>query len=401
MRFFKTVSLKEAIDSIVSKLDKELKIEEVLLEDSLNKIIAENIVSNIDLPSFDRSTVDGYAVKAKDICGASEFSPIPLKNIGNGKMGEENVNRIDLGQCMYIPTGGMLPIGADAMVMIEDCETLREEILINKGIAQLSNIIIKGSEIKKDDLLVKVGERITSSHIGVLSSIGISKVKVYEKIKFSIISTGDEIVELGKELKIGEVYDINTNIFRALIEEGLGEVTSTFLVKDDLSILSSTLKKALEIAHVVLISGGSSVGVRDFTEKAIEDIGGNIFVHGISLKPGKPTIIAKYKNKFIFGMPGHPQSGVNVFKALVEPIFLNKKRVKVYGELKENIYGDPGKTCFINVKLKTEDQKVQVYPLVSKSSMIRPILDGDGYIIIPEHKEGLYKGELVEVVLNV
>ncbi|MGL5670485.1 MAG: hypothetical protein ACRDDQ_04320, partial [Cetobacterium sp.] len=114
-----------------------------------------------------------------------------------------------------------------------------------------------------------------------------------------------------------------------------------------------------------------------------------------------PTIIAKYKNKFIFGMPGHPQSGVNVFKALVEPIFLNKKRVKIYGELKENIYGDPGKTCFINVKLKTEDQKVQVYPVVSKSSMIRPILDGDAYIVIPEHKEGLYKGELVEVVLNV
>ncbi|MGL5644278.1 hypothetical protein, partial [Cetobacterium sp.] len=144
MRFFKTVSLKEAIDSIVSKLDKELKIEEVLLKNSLNKIIAENIVSNIDLPSFNRSTVDGYAVKAKDIYGASEFSPIPLKNIGDAKMGEENISKIELGQCMYIPTGGMLPVGADAMVMIEDCEALGEEILVNKGVAQLSNIIVKG-----------------------------------------------------------------------------------------------------------------------------------------------------------------------------------------------------------------------------------------------------------------
>ena len=301
---------------------------------------------------------------------------------------------------MYIPTGGMLPRGTDAMVMVEDCEELGDEILVNRGISQLSNVILKGSEIKSGDLLIRKGERITSSHIGVLSSIGMSKVKVYEKIKFSIISTGDEIIELGKELKIGEVYDINTNIFRALVEEGLGEVTSTFLVKDNLDILSSTLQESLKNAHVVLISGGSSVGVRDFTEKAIDDIGGDIFVHGIALKPGKPTIIAKYRDKFIFGMPGHPQSGVNVFKALVEPVFLNRKRVKVYGELGENIFGDPGKTCFINVRLEMGNQKLQVYPVISKSSMIRPVLEGDGYISIPDYKEGFYKGDIVEVILN-
>ena len=400
MKFFKTISLKEAIDKIEEKLDKKLEIEEVSIEKALNRVIAEEVVSNIDLPSFNRSTVDGYAVKAKDVYGASEFSPVLLKNIGDGKMGEENVSGIDLGECMYIPTGGMLPNGSDAMVMIEDCENLGEEILINKGVSEFSNIIIKGSEVRYEDLLVKVGERITSNHIGVLSSVGVSKVKVYKKIKFSIISTGDEIVELGKSLKIGEVYDINTNVFRALIEEGLGEVTTTFLVKDNLDTLSLTLEEALKNTNVVLISGGSSVGVRDFTERAIEDIGGEIFIHGLSLKPGKPTIVAKYKNKFIFGMPGHPQSGINVFKALVEPIFLNRKRIKMYGELGENIYGDPGKTCFINVKLKIESQKILVYPLMSKSSMIRPLLDGDGYISIPDYKEGLYKGELVEVLLN-
>ncbi|MCQ8212919.1 molybdopterin molybdotransferase MoeA [Cetobacterium somerae] len=400
MKFFKTISLKEAIDKIEEKLDKKLEIEEVSIEKALNRVIAEEVASNIDLPSFNRSTVDGYAVKAKDVHGASEFSPVLLKNIGDGKMGEENANSIDLGECMYIPTGGMLPNGSDAMVMIEDCENLGEEVLINKGVSEFSNIIIKGSEVRYEDLLVKVGERITSSHIGVLSSVGVSKVKVYKKIKFSIISTGDEIIELGKPLKIGEVYDINTNAFRALIEEGLGEVTTTFLVKDNLDTLSLTLEKAVKNANVVLISGGSSVGVRDFTERAIEDIGGEIFIHGLSLKPGKPTIVAKYKNKFIFGMPGHPQSGINVFKALVEPIFLNRKRIKIYGELGENIYGDPGKTCFINVKLKIESQKILVYPLMSKSSMIRPLLDGDGYISIPDYKEGLYKGELVEVLLN-
>nr|WP_307776076.1 molybdopterin molybdotransferase MoeA [uncultured Cetobacterium sp.] len=400
MKFFKTVSLKEAISSIESKLENKLKIEEVALKDSLNRVIAEDIYSNMDLPTFNRSMVDGYAVKARDVHGASEFSPIPLKCIGEVKMGEENNLKIDLGECLYVPTGGMLPLESDAMVMIEDCETLGEEILINKGVSQLSHIILKGSEIKNSDLLVKKDEKITSRHIGVLSSIGKEKIKVYEKIKFSIISTGDEIVELGQELKIGEVYDINTNIFRALIEEGLGEVDKTFLVRDNLDSLSKTLEESLKESHVVLISGGSSVGVRDFTEKAIEDIGGDIFVHGIALKPGKPTIIATYKDKFIFGMPGHPQSGVNVFKALVEPTFLNRKRIKIYGELEENIYGDPGKTCFINVKLVAENQKIKVYPVTSKSAMIRPVLESDGYILIPSQKEGLYKGELVEVILN-
>ena len=400
MKFFKTISLKEAIDKIETRIEEKLEIEEILLEKALNRVIAEDIISAIDLPSFNRSTVDGYAVKAKDVYGASEFSPIPLKNIGDTKMGEENISKIEFGECMYVPTGGMIPFGADAMVMIEDCESLEDEILINKGVSEFSNIILKGSEVKCKDLLVKTGERITSSHIGVLSSIGVAKIKTFKKIKFSIISTGDEIIELGKELKVGEVYDINTNIFRALVEEGLGEVTSTFLVKDNLDMLSLTLEEALKDTNIVLISGGSSVGVRDFTEKAIEDIGGEIFIHGLSLKPGKPTIVAKYKNKFIFGMPGHPQSGVNVFKALVEPIFLNRKKLKIYGELGENIYGDPGKTCFINVKLKIENKKILVYPLMSKSSMIRPILDGDGYISIPDYKEGLYKGELVEVLLN-
>lgn len=400
MNFFKTISLDEAVNEIKNRLEKDRKTEEIYLWESLNRVLSEEIVSSIDLPSFNRSTVDGYAVKAKEVSGASEFSPIPLTYIGEGEMGEATNLLLKSGECMYIPTGGMLPEGSDAMVMIEDCESLADEILINRGVSELSNIILKGTEVKKGEILIKKGEVLKSSHIGVLSSIGKDRVKVYKKLKFSIISTGDEIVGLGKDLKLGEVYDINTHIFSALIKEGFGEVVQTFLVRDDLEMLSKNLESALEKSDIVLISGGSSVGIRDFTVRALEDVGGEVFIHGLSLKPGKPTIVAKCKEKFVFGMPGHPQSGVTVFKALVEPIFLNRERVKIYGELAQNIYGDPGKRCFINAKLEVENGNIKIYPLTSKSSMIRPVLDSDGIISIPEYKEGFYKGEIVEVILN-
>ncbi|MGL4988451.1 MAG: molybdopterin molybdotransferase MoeA, partial [Cetobacterium sp.] len=264
MRFFKTVTLEWAIENIKSRIDKKLEIEEVSLGQSLNRVIAEDVYSSINLPSFTRSTVDGYCVKGEDVVGSSEFSPTPLKMIGECKMGEENNSSIESGECIYVPTGGMLGKNSDTMIMIEDTEKLGSEVLINRGVAKFSNVIFEASEVKKGELLIRESEKINSSTIGVLASIGKSSVKVYKKIRFSIISTGDEVVELGKNLKLGQIYDINTHIFSALIEEGLGEVTNRFLVQDNLEELSKTLELALENSEVVLISGGSSVGVRDF-----------------------------------------------------------------------------------------------------------------------------------------
>ncbi|MEG0069411.1 MAG: molybdopterin molybdotransferase MoeA [Cetobacterium sp.] len=400
MKFFKTVSLDMAFKEISNKNNIILKTEKIEIENSLGRILAEDIYSELDLPSFNRSTVDGYAVKVKDVFGASDFSPVPLNLKGTVVMGQKSEHIVESGSCVYIPTGGMLPEGADGVVMIEDCEFLGDEILINKGISNHSNLILKGSEIQKNQKIISKGERITSGHIGVLASIGRKEIEIFEKIKFSIISTGDEVVPIGSTLKIGEVYDINTHIFSSLIEEGAGEVVHKFLVKDSLELLSKNLKDALEKSHVVLISGGSSVGMKDFTEKAIESIGGEIFIHGMAIKPGKPTIVATYKDKFIFGMPGHPQSGVNVFRVLVEKIFLNRHRTVVLGKLTENLYGDPGKTCFVNVSLLYSEDGIKVQPFQSKSSMIRPVLDACGFISIPEHREGLYAGEIVEVILN-
>ncbi|MEG0817189.1 molybdopterin molybdotransferase MoeA, partial [Cetobacterium sp.] len=232
MKFFKTVSLDMAFKEISNKNNIILKTEKIEIENSLGRILAEDIYSELDLPSFNRSTVDGYAVKVKDVFGASDFSPVPLNLKGTVVMGQKSEHIVESGSCVYIPTGGMLPEGADGVVMIEDCEFLGDEILINKGISNHSNLILKGSEIQKNQKIISKGERITSGHIGVLASIGRKEIEIFEKIKFSIISTGDEVVPIGSTLKIGEVYDINTHIFSSLIEEGAGEVVHKFLVKD-------------------------------------------------------------------------------------------------------------------------------------------------------------------------
>lgn len=402
MKFFKTKSLDEAMEEILSYQKNELReeIEIVDILSGLNRELFEDIISKIDLPSFNRSTVDGYGVRANDIYGASEFSPIPLKLVGESQMGIGTKGEIKSGECYYIPTGAMLPQGSDSVVMIEDSEELMDEILINKGISQYSNMILKGSEIKKGELVIKKGEIIKQGHIGVLASLGIENIKVKKKKKFTIISTGDEIINLGEELKIGEVYDINTHLFRGAIEQQGGEVKEYKLVRDDLDLLEKSIKKGLESSDVVIISGGSSVGVRDFTVKAIEKIGGEVFIHGLSIKPGKPTIVARYKGKIIFGLPGHPQSGLVVFKNLVEKIYFSRKKRTLFGELTENVYGDPGKLTIVNVSLNCINGKNLITPILGKSSMIRPIMLSDGYIKIPTKKEGLYKGEIVEVELN-
>ncbi|MEG0134936.1 MAG: molybdopterin molybdotransferase MoeA [Cetobacterium sp.] len=400
MKFFTTVSLEKACEDIMIRNKIILKNEKIKLENSVGRILAEDIISSVNIPSFDRSVVDGYAVDVRDTFGASESVPVPLFLSGEILMGEHTKLSIGRGNCVYVPTGGMLPAGADGVVMIEDCEKLDSEILISRGISNFSNMVLTGDEIKFGEKILNAGEKITPYHIGVLASIGQEYVSVIEKIKFAIISTGDEIIPLGTPRNIGEVYDINTYTLSSLIEDAKGEVVIRSLVGDKMNLLHESLESALEAAHVVLISGGSSVGVKDFTEKAIESIGGEIFLHGIAVKPGKPTIGAICNGKFIFGLPGHPQSAINIFRCLVEPSILKKNKKSIIAKLGENLYGDPGKVCFINVKIVDEGGEKIVYPIFGKSSMVRPLLESCGYIAIPDFIEGYYAGEMVEVVLH-
>lgn len=403
MKFFNVTSLDKSLEILEENFNFRLRKESVSTEDSMDRILSEDIFSNFNLPSYNRSTVDGYAINVEDSFGANENMGTLLKMVGSVDIGKNCERKIFRGEAMYVPTGGMIPPGCSGVVMIEDTDILGEEILINKGISQNSNLILEGSEIKKDELVLKKGTKLSYSHIAILSALGVSKVQVYDKIKFFLISTGDEIVDIKETLKLGQVFDINTYALKAMIEQNKGIVVKKILVKDNLLLLKEQIREGIKCSDIVIISGGSSVGVMDYTEKAILENEGNILVHGISIKPGKPTIIAKAKEKIILGLPGHPQSAITVFRIILDKI-LKKENRFIIGEVGENIFGDPGKSVVINVKMEiqTIDGKecIKVYPVYSKSSMVKPLIQSDGYIIIPPHREGVYKNESIKVWLN-
>lgn len=399
MNFFKTVSLEEVKNILKTERERMRGEESLPLMESLDRISGEDIYSPINLPTYNRSTVDGYGVIMEDCQLASETFPTLLKKTGEILMGEKGGMVLKNGETVYIPTGAMVPQRCDGVVMVEYCDTLGDEILINRGVSKFENVIKKGDEVEEGELLIEKNTRITPYHIALLAGVGIEKINVLKKLKTAIISTGDEIIPLGEKMTLGKVFDINSYSIESYLRKNGAEIISNTLVKDDKSRLKESLIAAIESADIVFVSGGSSVGIRDFTVDVIEEIGGEILVHGIEIKPGKPTIIARRGETLIIGLPGHPQSALNVLRMIWREL-ASVQEVEIYGRLLENISGEAGKTLFINVNIEEKDGEIFVRPLLSKSSMIRPLVQAHGYIEIGSSKEGLYKNEKVKVVLN-
>lgn len=407
MDFFDVISVDEARKGTI-KTFKEYKfdIEEVGLLESNNRILAEDIYSNINVPEFNRSTVDGFAIKSKDSHGASESIPSLFNILGEVEMGKATSYSIKSGEAVYVPTGGMIPEGADGVVMIEYTEKLDESnLMVYRSISTNENIILKGDDIKIGEIALKKGRKVTPEVMGVLAALGISKVKVYKKPKFYIISTGDEIIDLEEKLELGKIRDINSYALYSLIVNLGGEVVGKSIVKDNYELLRKEVEKAIKVSDIVLISGGSSVGARDYTNKVINSFNGEgVFVHGISIKPGKPTIIGEGEGKLIFGLPGHPVSSIIVFKAIVEYYIKTKMNIesidiKTKAIMDFNFPSSSGKETYQMVKLKEEDGKIYATPNFGKSGMITLLSDSDGYIVIKSYEEGIYKGEERDVFL--
>ncbi|MBZ2174739.1 molybdopterin molybdotransferase MoeA [Schnuerera sp. xch1] len=407
MKFFNVVSVKEAGDKLMESFNEyQFEIEQVSLLECTNRILAEDIVSDIDVPEFNRSTVDGYAIQSKDSHGASESVPSLFNIVGEVEMGEIANKSIKPGEAIYVPTGGMIPKGADGVVMIEYTEKLDEQnLMVYKSISFNENMILKGDDIKTGEIALEKGRKITSEAVGVLSALGIPKVKVYKKPKFYIISTGDEIIDIDEELELGKIRDINSYTLYSLIIKLGGEVVGRAIVKDNYNLLRGEVKKAINTSDIVLISGGSSVGARDYTAKVINSFKGKgVFVHGMSIKPGKPTIIGEGEGKAIFGLPGHPVSSMIVFKALVEPFIKEKMGAieylpKTKAIMNFNFHSSPGKETYQMVKLKEKEGEIHAVPSFGKSGMITLLSNSDGYIVIKPHEEGVYKGEERDVYL--
>ncbi|MGL4607350.1 MAG: molybdopterin molybdotransferase MoeA [Eubacteriaceae bacterium] len=385
--------------------DTIVKSEKVEIDHSLGRILAKDVISRRNVPHFNRSVVDGYAVKINDIQGASNGNPGFLAISGEVEMGKETTAVLEQGKTLYVPTGGMVPEGTEAVVMIEYTEGFGdEELAIYKNAGLKENMMHIGDDIKIGECIFSKGQVLRPQDIGVLSALGYLEIEVFQRLKVGIISTGDEVVRPGECPQLGQVIDINTPALKAVTQKYGGVVVFSAYANDQREAIQKTIEEAIEICDIVVLSGGSSMGEKDYTREVIDNLG-EVLLHGLAVKPGKPTILGKVNQKPVVGLPGQPVSAIMVFmiilKELMEIFYQNKtlQHMSVEGELMENVHASPGRRTFQTVKIKKTKEKYEVYPTYGKSGMITLLAYSDGYIEISENEEGKNTGDRVEVTL--
>lgn len=403
MELFNVVTVDEAKKIIDDNFKRRAEGEKASLTGCAGRVLYCDVVSDINVPGFRRSTVDGYAVSSRDVFGASEAIPSMLDLKGEVQMGKIPPSSIDFpGECLYVPTGGMLPEGADCVVMIEYTEKLDDNtILVNSPAAPGDNVVEEDEDIKKGHVVIKAGTRLRPYEIGVLSSLGYKDIEVCRMPKVGIISTGDEISGIDEIPKPGQVRDINTYLlYSSVILDG-GQPVSYGAIRDDYNLLKDIVSKAVSECDIVLLSGGSSVGAKDHTLDVINSVGApGVLVHGISVKPGKPTIIGGAQDKIIFGLPGHPLACAIMYKILVKYYmdnFLgyNDATFPVPCRFSINYHKAKGREEYLPVYLKHDGKDVVAEPVFGKSGLITGFSRAWGYVRIDRNKEGLNSGEIV------
>ncbi len=395
------ITLAEA-EAIARSLGERTKLNptEVPLSCACGRILAEPLRSRENVPAFRRSTMDGYALFAPDSYGASESSPVPLLITGEVLMGQAAEMKGQKGACVRIPTGGMLPEGFNAVIPVEYTEEDGfGNCLLSKSVSPLENVTNVGDDVKEGETLLPAGTLLAPLHIGVLAAAGFAEVPVLRKLKVGVISTGNEIVGVEKDPLPGQVRDVNTHLLSALCEKMQCEVTSYGVIADEKTVFTDTLLRAVNENDAVLLSGGSSAGTMDLTAETI-DAAGELYVHGIAVKPGKPTLIGSVGNSAVFGLPGHPAAAyfttLSVVKAFIEAVYgIDMPEKTVTARLAEHVSSNHGREEFLCVSLKNGDAT----PVYGKSGVISQLTRSDGYLLIGRNSEGLAAGTAVTVRL--
>jgi molybdopterin molybdotransferase len=380
------------------------------LGDAVGRVVARGIVAREDVPSFLRASMDGYAVQAGDTFGATPGLPQYLEIRGSVPMGKAPEGVVGTGEAWRIATGGMLPRGANAVVMVEYTNEMPDGALeVRRPVAPGDNVMHPGEDVRAQDPLFPAGRRLRPQDIGLLAALGVTRVRVHQKPRVAVLSSGDEIVPITKKPPPGQVRDANAFLVAAQVAEGGGIPLLKGIVRDDRETLHAVLAEALDGADLVLISGGSSVGVRDLTLNAIEDLpGAEILVHGVAIRPGKPTILADIGGKPLLGLPGHPASAAVVMHVLGQPLL--HRLAGLVGEkppwggtaqarLSRNLAGASGREDFVRVRLRLDKDTLWADPVLGPSGLLSPLVKSDGLVIIPLGVEGLFRGDPVTVHL--
>ncbi|MCQ4635657.1 molybdopterin molybdotransferase MoeA [Anaerovorax odorimutans] len=408
MKLLKVDTVNEAREKLLAAARKKKKqIEFVNLNEALGRILASDLVSPEPIPSFRRSTVDGYAVKAVNTQGAGESIPVFLDVIERIEIGTPAIRMVQPGQCSYVPTGGMIPEGADAVVMVEYCEAFDEKsIAVYDAVSPGRNVVSIGEDIQEEALFLKKGTRLRPQEIGVLASAGVHTVPVYKPWKISIISTGDELVPADQKPMPGQIRDINTYVLEAMSIKYGFEVVSKQVLRDERSLLEEAVAEAMKSCDLVVASGGSSQGEKDHTADVLDQFAQpGVFTHGIALKPGKPTILGYdvISETILMGLPGHPAAAMIVFELMA--VWLHRQLTHqpepkyTTAAIQTNVASAPGRATCLLVELEDSEGGYIAKPIFGKSGLMTTLSRAHGYTMIDTNKEGLKEGEIVQVAL--
>ena len=379
--------------------------EKVPLSEAAGRILARDITAKEYVPDFDRSTVDGYACRAADTFGCSDAVPAILKLSGEVLMGRGADFELEKESCVSVPTGGAIPRGADCAVMIEYTEDYGDgSVGILKPGAPGMNLIFRGDDVFPGKTILRAGRTLTASDIGALAAVGETQVPVRRRLRVGVISTGDELVPPDAAPAPGQVRDVNSPMLTALLRQYGAEVTGCGIVVDDEDLLRETVHRAAEACDAVVISGGSSVGVKDAACRILSGMG-QLLLHGIAIKPGKPTILGKAGNKPLIGLPGHPAAAWFVATLFVLPLLdrlagRETQKPSLAAVLSESVSANHGRMQVNACRLEWRDGALAAVPIRSKSGLITQLAGADGYFIIPRDSEGLPKGAEIKVFFN-
>ena len=378
--------------------------ETVGLDRALGRVLAREILAEEYVPGFDRSTVDGYALRGADTFGCSESIPALLTCEGAVEMGKEPAFAVGPYQCAAIPTGGALPEGADAVQMVEHTEDYGGgEIGIVKSVPPGANLIFKGDDVKPGDLVLRKGRRLEPQDIGALAALGVTQVPVVPKLRVGLISTGDELVPPEQDPGPGQVRDVNGPLVAALLAQAGAEAVPLGIVPDREELLREAVEEALAACDCVVLSGGSSVGEKDAACRVMAALG-EVLCHGVAMKPGKPTLLGRAGGKPILGLPGHPVAALFTAKLFLIPLLARLEgrtwaERTVSARLAQTVPANHGRAQYTGVTLEEKPDGLWAVPIWGKSGLITTLAGADGFFCVPRDREGIPAGESVEVSL--
>ncbi|MEA4882292.1 MAG: gephyrin-like molybdotransferase Glp [Clostridia bacterium] len=379
--------------------------EKVSLLNAAGRVLARDVASPADLPGFARSTMDGCAVRAIDTFGASDALPALLTVAGEVHMGEMPQIELPRHSCIRVATGAMLPGGADAVAMVELTEKLDDTtIAVLRPVAPGENVVASDEDVARGETVLHRGRRLREHDIAALGAIGVSEVEVAVGPRVGIISTGDELVNVADTPAQGQIRDMNSCALYAAASLAGARPEAFGIVRDDYDGLVQAMREHLSSVDMLIVSGGSSIGTRDFARQAIDALGKpGVLVHGVAIKPGKPTIIAVADGVPVFGLPGHPVSCLTIFRLFVEPTIARwmgaePERRELTARIGANVASAAGREEYVSVKISWRDGQIWADPVFSKSALISGLVRADGVVRIPAATEGVQKGDTVTVL---